>query len=72
MEFVLLTPPEGWPALPKYMSVRAFCRYSGVDYQTLRSMAKKHNFPFRRLGNFKLLDVERAMAMLQHEAERTE
>ena len=69
METVLLTPPEGWPAFPKYMSIQAFCKYSGVDYQTFRKMADKNNFPLRRVGNFKLLDVEQAMAMIHREAE---
>ena len=69
MEIILLTPPEGWPAFPKYMSIQAFCKYSGVDYQTFRKMADKNDFPLRRLGNFKLLDVEQAMAMVRREAE---
>ena len=40
-----------------------------MDYQTFRKMADKNNFPLRRLGNFKLLDVEQAMAMVRREAE---
>jgi hypothetical protein len=69
MDTILLEPPDNWPACPKFMSIRAFCKYSGVDYQTFRKMAEKNNFPLRRLGNFKLLDVEQAMAMVQREAD---
>jgi hypothetical protein len=68
MQTVLLTPPGDWPEVPKYMSVNAFCKYSGVDYQTFRFMVIKNNFPLRRLGNFKLLDVEKAMEMVRREA----
>ena len=71
METILLTPPEGWPAFPKFMSIQAFCRYR-LDYQTFRKMADRNNFPLRRVGNFKLVDVEQAMAMIRREAELTE
>jgi hypothetical protein len=72
METILLEPPENWPACPKYMSIRAFCKYSGLDYQTFKRMAEKNKFPMRRTGNFKLLDVEQAMEMVRREAELTE
>ena len=67
METILLTPPENWPAFARFMSIRAFCRYSGVDYQTFRKMVVKNNFPMPRLGNFKLIDVELALEMVRRE-----
>jgi hypothetical protein len=67
METVLLAPRENWPAQPKFMSIRAFCKYSGVDYQTFHKWAKETNFQMHRLGNFKLVDVEQAMAMVKRE-----
>jgi hypothetical protein len=72
METILLTPPEDWPAFPRFMSIRTFLRYSGLDYQTFKRMADKNNFPLRRVGNFKLIDVERAMEMVRREAELAE
>jgi hypothetical protein len=54
------------------MSIQAFCKYSGLDYATFRRMADKNNFPLRRTGNFKLIDVEQAMAMVRREAELTQ
>jgi hypothetical protein len=67
METILLAPPADWSALPKFMSVRAFCRYSGLDYQAFLKWRKETNFPLHRLGNMKLVEVEKAMAMIQRE-----
>ena len=71
METILLTPPEDWPAFQVHEH-SSILQVQRLDYQTFRKMADKNNFPLRRLGNFKLLDVEQAMAMVRHEAELAE
>jgi hypothetical protein len=69
MDAILLQAPPGWPAFPKYMSVDTFCKFSGISYRCFLHMVKKNDFPMRRLGTFKIVDVEEAMTMVRRETE---
>jgi hypothetical protein len=69
MDAIMLEAPSDWPTTPKYMSVDVFCRFSGISPHCFRKMVEKNDFQMRRLGNFKIVDVEEALATVRRETE---